>query len=199
MRQPIITSGMHKLSGVSHIKVEDEHWGNREDGILLTIDGENYIAVTDPDDGYRSYGAFYRDDKNIQKVTFPEQDVIVDYHQVRTVNEDGYDVDYDELVIYNTDGQSILRIGTDHSDCYYPCAIFRYNPENLPINKELLRKGHEEKVGEYITGLINRSGDTLDDTMNMLDKENVPTWMTLLDAYYAVHEVLQFKTKSILN
>lgn len=199
MRQPIITPGMHKLSGVSHIKVEDEYWGSTEDGILLTIDGKNYIAVTNPDDGYRSYGVFYRDTEHIQKCTFPEQIVLVDFHSEKTYTEDGYDTDYSELLIYNSHNELILRVGTDYSDSYYPCAIFKYNPENLPINKELLRKGHEEKVGEYITGLINRSGDTLDDTMNMLDKENVPTWMSLLDAYYAVHEVLQFKAKSILN
>ncbi len=141
MRQPIITPGMHKFSGVSHIKVEDEYWDKSEDGILLTIDGENYIAVTDPDDGYRSYGCFYIDKSHAQRVTFPEQDVLVDFHKKDTTDEDGYVVNYNELVIYNTNGRLILRVGTDYSDYWYPCAIFEYHPENLPINEK-----HEEKA-----------------------------------------------------
>ena len=188
---------MHKLSGVSIVKIEDEYWERVEDGILLTIDGVNYVAVTDPDDGYRSYGCFYpAPAEMVQKNSFPEQDVLVDNHEKHGFDDNGYDDDFEETVIYNTDGQMILRIGTDFSDAYYPCAIFRYNPKNLPINKKVL---HDEKMGEYITGLLNRTGDSLDDAVKFMSEEPAPDWMTLLDAFNAVREVLSHKGQSLLN
>ena len=196
MRQ-FIFNGMHKLSGVSMIKVEDEYYESAEDGILLTIDGVNYIAVTDPDDGYRSYGYLYPASENmIQKNTFPEQDVLVDNHIERSTDEEGYEQDYEETVIYNVDGGLILRVGTDYSDTYYPCAIFRYNPENLPINQKIL---HDERMGEYVVGLLNRAGDSLDDAVKFMSEEPTPDWMTLLDAFHAVREVLSHKGQSLLS
>lgn len=134
----VISDGKHMLSGVCEVTVscgyDDEETA---DGILLTIDGKNYCAYSDPDDGYRSYGCFFETDKYVQKNNFPPQPVIVEHWHKEEYDEDcqWYQYDAKGIDIKDEDGNIIFTLGTDHSDAYYPVGFWHYYPENLPINK----------------------------------------------------------------
>lgn len=136
MAEKLFQDGIHKLSGVCRSVVitgmfEESH----EEAVVLTIDGQDYIAHPDPDDGYRSYATIYATDKPIQRFFFPEQDVMIKNYHVDAVVDDYFYDRKDWLEILNPEtNELILSVGTDYSDSYYPMAIFKYNPENLPLN-----------------------------------------------------------------
>lgn len=132
----ILSDGEHMLSGVSLILTD---WGyNYVDAVLLTIDGKNYIALEDPEDGYRSYGVFHQTDRDYhQRNSFPPQKVFVKNVIENSWVEEMHEVyQYRGIEITNEAGDLILRVGTDLTDDYYPMACFKYNPENLPINMQ---------------------------------------------------------------
>lgn len=112
-------------------------WNNDEpvDGFIVQIDGVNYGAYVDPDDGYRSYGAFFETDKPCTN-TFPPQEVLL----MATEDEGGYNW-YEKpkisaLYLVNpVTKEKILEAGTIWYDSYYPMGRCYFNPEALPINK----------------------------------------------------------------
>lgn len=129
-----IPDGMHMLSGIGNTSFEDDWTGETIEVIVLQIDGKNYGFYVDPNDGYRSYGCMH--ETSVEPTTiFPPQPVIARNISEDTEDEDGYPRVYHMLKLLNEDLETILKIGTDHSDSYYPMAIFRWNPERLPINK----------------------------------------------------------------
>ncbi len=76
--QNIISDGKHLLSGVCEVTVKCGYDGeDTAEGLVLTIDGKNYVSYTDPEDGYRSYVCFHKDNSYKQKNPFPPQEVIV--------------------------------------------------------------------------------------------------------------------------
>ena len=122
-----------KLTGVDTSTVTI--WDEEVNSILVEVDGVIYEAYVNPDDGYRSWGAFYESKKTIRN-HFPPQELDYELFEI-----DEYE---DEECLWKTkrtiheftyNGNVVLRIGTDHSDSYYPYAIFSWHPENLPINK----------------------------------------------------------------
>ena len=137
--EEIISKGVHYLSGICEIQYNDEYGDYCGEGILLTIDNENYAIFTDPTDGWRSYGCMVKTNRYKQTNSFPKQRVIVSFDEE------------DCIKILNEDNELIVKIGTDYSwDSYYPCAIFEYNPQNLPINKEK-KKTLKVKMQCFIT------------------------------------------------
>ena len=111
-------------------------WNNDEpvEGFIVQIDGVNYGAYVDPDDGYRSYGAFFETDKPCTN-TFPPQEVLM----VVAQDEGGYDWCEEPKkeilrLINPTTGEEILEAGTVWYDSYYPMGRCYFNPEALPIN-----------------------------------------------------------------
>lgn len=129
----IISKGKHFLSGVSMVSFHDTMTEEYLDGILLTIDGINYIAYTDPNDGWRSYGCF-KETTMKQKFTFPKQVINVEVTKENGVDESGWSIDKEFMTFTNDNGDIILKIGTDYTDTWYPMAISEYYPQNLPIN-----------------------------------------------------------------
>ena len=155
-----IPTGKHILTGVCEISVPCGYDGeNMAEGILLTIDGKNYLAYTDPDDGYRSYGCFFQTDEYDQKNPFPYQDVIVENRQWDEEDEDGYYQKGDEVVIYNAEDHSeIFRCGTDRRDDYYPCGYWHYYPQNLPINKQKKQEEDAKKFDDALNTMYEVFG-----------------------------------------
>lgn len=130
-----ITDGYHYLTGIGETWIHDDYSDEDMHGIIVQIDGENYVAYEDPDDGYRSYGRFHKTDI-APKTIFPRQRVYIFTEEIDTYDEDDFPVRLSILRIhrYGYGREIILEIGTDHSDTYYPVAIFHWHPENLPIN-----------------------------------------------------------------
>lgn len=129
----LLPEGKHKFSGIDpYMRPGD--YGDYE-GYYIVIDDTVYTFERDPDDGYRSYGNLYIP-KNISvndiKNRFPSQDVIItQYHREDT---DGYKHFYSITDVET--GKTILEIGTDYTDDYYPMAICHYYPENMAINQQ---------------------------------------------------------------
>ena len=95
--------------------------------IAFRLDGVVYVAVEDPDDGYRSsMSHIYIVDARMVNV-FPAVKVWgqwagADEALVEFMRMDG--------------GAVLLEVGTDVEDGYYPCFISSFKPENMPVNKE---------------------------------------------------------------
>ena len=130
----ILPEGKHKFSGIESYKRPGDYWGECI-GSYIVIDDVVYAFEIDPDDGYRSYGKVYIL-KNISvnniKNRFPAQDVIITLHQRE--HTDGNKQFY--AITDAITGKTILEIGTDYTDDFYPVAICHYYPENMAINQQ---------------------------------------------------------------
>ena len=128
-----LKDGIVKLSGFCEATFE--FYDEKVDGFIVQINGTNYGACLDPDDGYRSYGAFFETNQPCTN-TFPPQDVELE----RIDDKGGYDW-YEEprktmLYLGNpATKEVILEVGTIWYDSYYPMGRCHFNPEALPINK----------------------------------------------------------------
>lgn len=130
--------GLHALEGVEVTTIEMPPYENASytetcNCIKFTLDGVHYLAVEEPDDGYR---------------TFMKELMVSDTHcrhriipgaQVMCVHFAGRDDrwQHDDLlrVIDVVTGEPVLIVGTEDVDDYYPLCILEYHPENLACNK----------------------------------------------------------------
>jgi hypothetical protein len=98
-------------------------YGKNGNGVF-SLDGVAYEAVEDPDDGYRSYMDEIKVIAPVEKAF--EVPVVVEY-----INKD----DKDELVFRDSrNGKTVLSLGTDCLDEYYPLYFFDYTPQNIYEN-----------------------------------------------------------------
>ena len=129
-----IPDGKVLLSGIDTVAVKVGFYGeDSTNGIVIQLNGKNYLCYEDPEDGYRSCSIFQEVSSKC-KYTFPPQPVFVEHYNV-VINEYGYEDSNHGIKIYNDNKELILQVGTDHYDDYYPMAVFEWHPENLPINK----------------------------------------------------------------
>lgn len=126
----IISEGWHELSGFCEVRTKIYEWGEEVDGLVIRVDGKNYLCYEDPSDGYRSYSCFDVTDKECTN-TFPPQRLMVKLYAY-----DKHGQDEAGIAFYNSDLDLVLRVGTDRYDGYYPVAVLEWHPENLPINKK---------------------------------------------------------------
>jgi len=136
----VISNGLHYLSGIGDAQIKDDFNGGMIDARLFCIDGQTYCVYTNPDDGYRSYGAIRTTNKKCQ-YTFEPQPILAVNKKVEGYddNNEGYwrdEVNKSMLVLLDAiNHQEVLTIGTDYTEDYYPCAIFDYQPQNMEVNK----------------------------------------------------------------
>lgn len=135
----LIEDGLHMLTGIGQTSFYDEWNCTDIDGVVLQIDGKNYVVYEDPDDSYRSYGRMHETDE-APKVVFLAEPVYARNKSERGTDENMWLIDWELLELRNVEGELVLEIGTDHSDTYYPLAIFHWYPENLSVNKERGRR-----------------------------------------------------------
>ena len=132
--------GMHKLSGVDLGTTEYTNtWGQTEttDAIRFILDGVTYEAIEDPDDGYRSYMRELRTTDEKVRYTFPSVDVLC------SLSEECF---VDILCFRDVkNGKTILEIGTDCTDCYYPYCVFNWMPEKMACNANAEAKLEERE------------------------------------------------------
>lgn len=130
--------GKHILSG---IEVGEKGFETRWDGIQersyvkFTLDSIHYLAVKDPNDGYRSYMEELQTTDEPCEVPLPNVEVVCH------MKEDDKWVNNDVLVFVDAvNGKEILSIGTENYDDYYPYCVLHYTPENMSCNE---RRGDE--------------------------------------------------------
>lgn len=100
--------------------------------IRFRLNGTVYIAVEDPEDGYRSCMSelFVDNDAKLSNV-FPMVEVVGTH---RTKYENGGESDVLELIDAAT-GKVVLEVGTENTDDYYPSFVASFHPENMVINQ----------------------------------------------------------------
>ncbi len=129
----LLPEGKHEFSGIDSYKRPGDYWGDPE-GYYIVIDGAVYAFERDPDDGYRSYGNLYIPENisvNDIKNRFLAQDVIIIHHHREHTDGNKHFYSITDAIT----GKTILEIGTDYTDDFYPVAICHYYPENMAINQ----------------------------------------------------------------
>lgn len=126
--------GKHIFTGVElgSIKVQYYEDGPDEDAnyVKFELDGVTYMAVEDPDDGYRSYMKELFISKESIKYKIPSLLVTCVYE----TKNDGYTCDILRFIDVEN-GETFLRVGTADTNDYYPYCVFEYKPENLHFNQ----------------------------------------------------------------
>ena len=118
--------GEHALDAVD---LMPEGTGDAE-AIRFRLDGIVYTATEDPDDGYRSCLKEITVSDAPMKNVFPSVKI-----EARKRTGGGYVSDVLELVDTIT-GKTVLEVGTDNTDDYYPWFVGAFWPENMALNAE---------------------------------------------------------------
>lgn len=124
--------GTHVFSGIETRNREMLKWGRYEDCryVKFILDGVTYMALEDPDDGYRSYMEELKVVDEPCKTKLPDIPV---YCKYRSTTEDNCAADL--LDFYDgANDKCFLTIGTENTDDYYPYCVLRYRPEKLWVN-----------------------------------------------------------------
>jgi len=132
MKTTLLPEGKHEFSGIEPFQYQDKY-GNTRDGYYVIIDNVVYAFEIDHDDGWRSYGNIYIPEKisvySIKNRFLAQSVIIMQYHREHTDgNKHFYTITDAET------GKTILEIGTDYTESFYPMAICHYYPENMAIN-----------------------------------------------------------------
>ncbi len=132
--------GLHMLDAVDfeHITVkwgEDDEYGEDANVCRFRLDGTIWMAVEDPNDGYRSSMreiTKLRANTKVKLVNvFPPVQVLAVYHERRRYEA------CDILELRETaTGKLVLTVGTENTDDYYPSFVASFEPENMPANAE---------------------------------------------------------------
>lgn len=131
--------GKHILSGIEVGQKKDKgcyDWEELCNYIKFTIDDTTYMALEDPDDGYRSY---------MRELIIVEEECQTKLPNISVcchMRESS--VDY-VLVFLDVDsGKEIFEIGTANYDDWYPYCVLEYHPENMFCNRNVDEGGAEE-------------------------------------------------------
>lgn len=114
--------GEHILDAVDYGS-EEKLYDEDATVIRFRLDGIVYVAVENPDDSYRSYlGKLYVQEGDSISNTFPPVKVTCSI-------DDNTDRDIMRLTLDN--GETVLEVGTDYFDDYYPCFVGWFNVEAI--------------------------------------------------------------------
>jgi hypothetical protein len=116
---------------VEKVKTWGDHFENAE-CIRFRLDGVVYIAVSNPDDGYRSSmdQLFVSPSDEVHNV-FPPIKVVA----TKQPNDDEWGTVNDVLMLTDvvTD-KVVMEVGTTNTDDYYPGFVSSFSPENMVTN-----------------------------------------------------------------
>lgn len=121
--------GKHTLSGVDMFDVppgKDDY--ESANAIRFTLDGVTYVAVEDPDDGYRSM---------LDRVELSDTPTTNAFPGCLVLASMDADTNNDTLELRDVkNGKVVLRVGTDQAHDYYPWFVAEWTPENMAQNAE---------------------------------------------------------------
>ena len=128
--------GFHSLTGVRRGRgLYHEDWnGAKEESefVAFQLDGVTYLAVEDPDDGYRSYCEKLVIANSIEVTRIPDTEVFC------VMKPDSRYETNDVLLILDARTRAcVLEVGTENTDDYYPYCVMAWHPENLYINRRV--------------------------------------------------------------
>lgn len=110
--------GEHLLSGV------DEVGGTEEANVInFTLDGLTFTAMEDPEDGWRS---------SMESLTVRAEPTTNSFPPVKVV---GQMKKKEVLILVDmVTGKTVLEVGTDDADDWYPAFVSSFMPENMACN-----------------------------------------------------------------
>lgn len=118
-----------ELDAVDFVNEPKDKYYSDANSIRFRLNGTVYIAIEDPDDGYRSsLGELIIGDKITN--TFKPNRVKGVYRELAN------SCDIIEFVDCITN-KVVLEIGTDNTDTYYPFFVANFSPENMFINQTI--------------------------------------------------------------
>lgn len=127
----------------STVVIEDEaKLGNDLDAqvIRFRLDGTVFVASEDPDDYHSMLGSLLvYDTEQIAQMrnVFPPIEVVAKVTRTNTHPENQYYYDDSDWMLELIDvdtGKTVLEVGTDASEDYYPLFVASFHPENMSIN-----------------------------------------------------------------
>lgn len=142
--------GNHLMTGIETGTVKRNCWGDKLincNYVKFRLDGVTYMAVEDPEDGYRSCCEELKIVDEECKTTLPA--ILVECK----MREDAYANSWCEeknniLEFYDvTNKQMFMAVGTGNIDDWYPYFVFEYTPELLSCN------------AQYASNLTDKSED----------------------------------------
>lgn len=132
--------GIHLMTGIETGTVKRENWWSKEEDdcnyVKFRLDGVTYMAVEDPDDGYRSMC------RNLEVVDEECRTKLPNILIECKMRDDIHDSIWgtqknDILEFYDTNNkQMFMAVGTGDTDDWYPYFNFEYIPEVLSCNSK---------------------------------------------------------------
>lgn len=129
-------TGPHSLDAVNFTTAPVQNWAGRTDVcnvVRFRLDGVVYMAVEDPEDGYRSMMRSVAVGTGAMSYAFPPLQVVAVYRSLSAAGSDSGTCDILELIDAVT-GKTVLKIGTENTDDYYPFFVALYSPEAMAHN-----------------------------------------------------------------
>ncbi|WP_024898834.1 hypothetical protein [Brucella rhizosphaerae] len=127
--------GRHMLDAVDFTNAMIKGWLDEYEDCEVCrfrLDGTTYVAVEDPDDGYRSSMRELLVDENAtMSNVFPAIEVEAAYRD-KYGDHDGADI---LMLVDVVTGKTVLEIGTDNTDDYYPFFVSDFQPQNMATNQ----------------------------------------------------------------
>jgi len=117
--------------------LELDYYGADAGDHTFKVDDIVFKVLEDPNDGYRScLGTIdYTDEHNSIFFRTPVARVRIETYEGRNREYSQGDQGYQLVDI--TDGHVWLEFGTDNTDDYYPCFVFRHMPKATPLKASL--------------------------------------------------------------
>jgi hypothetical protein len=127
--------GPHNLGGVDFDTEQVETWGGHFEpcGVCrFMLDGVVYVAMEDPEDGYRS---------SMRELTITTSPIKNAFGPILVTGRMQPDSKFEknnvlELIDAATD-KVVLSVGTANTDDYYPRFVSDFQPEHMAINAQL--------------------------------------------------------------
>lgn len=124
--------GLKTLDAVDFEKIElkDKYCGIEHASCCrFRLDGVLYAAIEDPDDGYRSHMSELVIDDAVPRNVFPAVHVMCVYKD----RDEPDACDLLEIIDAHT-GKTILTVGTNNTDDYYPYFVADFDPSAMATN-----------------------------------------------------------------
>lgn len=119
--------GLHEYGGVE-LGTNSE---NDAEYVIFMLDGNCYKIEEDPDDGWRSYA------KDVEEYHGEMSRRCILPYPIKVFCYMDDNPDHNILKFMDAEnGRIFLLLGTEHTDDWYPCCRFEYNPENIHLNEK---------------------------------------------------------------
>lgn len=128
--------GTHTLTGVDFDVIprnEDAGMWDDANSMAFVLDGQVYVAVENPDDGYRSS---LRHLIRVPDATVKNAFAPCTVNGVIRVNGQWSVCDIIDFFDVTTE-KVVLSVGTDNTDDYYPSCVMQFTPEHMNLNRDV--------------------------------------------------------------